>query len=276
VWPFERSRFVLRVGRDWLDLWSQASTGLAPAGEPIRLEPSNPDILAQAVTLLLKRALVEGRGNVRLVDVVVESACLPVLSLDLGNTLPDQEQVLALLRHRVAQTYGNVLIGDGGWEVIAESWIGAGRGVGYALAPSTRLALLTGAAASHCKVNSVQPAFAWGRARFGRQVPRKGWWLWCEQDRTLVAFIDHGTVCSLSAGAPRLIEQGVSATDLVSLEAARHGHGTESISAVVAGWTCKELGGAARAQTDEPLTFLAAAAPEVNAGRPTTSSAIGA
>lgn len=273
MWPFERARFVLRIGREWLDLWLQTGDGLTPVGEPIRLDPGAPDILVQAVTLLLTKAVAEGQSKVPPVDVVLESTCMPVLSLDFGDTLPDQAQIRALLHHRAVQIYGSAPIGGGNWEVIGEARTGAERGVGYALAPATKLALLTAAAAAHCKVLSIQPAFAWGRARFGRKS-RHGWWLWCEQDRTLIAFMRHGWVCSLSAGAPRMVDEGVSVSELVSIESVRHGQGTETNSAFLAGWTRSELGDAARSQSTELLTLLVAAAPEVTAGKAITTSVI--
>lgn len=233
MWPFSAlgvQRDVLRVGREEVQLWHAAGAGLAlgdrealPSGDAC-----GAPVLRAAVAALLGRT-----ASRRALDVVVESAWLPVLPIEPGAMLLGQASVEALLRHRVEQVHGSEP-GDT-WALMLEHRPGERHGVGYALSASVRSVLLAAIADAKRDAASMQPALAWGRRRLGRQVPAAGWLLWTEQDRTLLALLGRGRVHALNAGAAVVRDAG-HARRLAQIEAVRQGVGGAMGLLTVGGW----------------------------------------
>ena len=228
MWPLERGRDVLlRIGRERVELWERAQQGLVLRGQQSLDSAGEPD--AAALQDALQRLLDETRGEqggadkrARAVDAVLESAWLPVMLLDVGQTLWSRGQVEALLRHRLMRLYGDR---DGPiWDLQLDHRAGDAVGLGYGLTPSVKQLVLGAVAAAGMRLASLQPAFAWGLKRLERErrTLRNGWWLWVEQDRSLVGCIERGRVSALNAGAmvPR---DDARALRLIEIEAARRG-----------------------------------------------------
>jgi hypothetical protein len=251
VWPFERRHDVMRVARDSVELWAWTPQGLvrrdheAIAGEPLD---------AAALMNSARRVLARQADGARAVDVVLESSWLPVLAIEPGPTLLAQAQVEALLRHRLALLFGDA--SPDAWSVQVEHRAGDRQGLGYALRPEVKQALLDAATAVKRKVASIQPAFVWGRLYFGKRLPRDGWCLWQEQDRTLVVMFTSGRVRALNAGAP-VLRNTAQAMRLVEVEAQRQGQPTVVSMLVAAGWDSSP-----GARTSSPtMSWLCVAAP---------------
>jgi hypothetical protein len=254
VWPFERRNDAVRVGRESVELWTRTKAGLvlreheAITGRALDAAP-----LRTAVTALLGRA---PAAKARAIDFIVESAWLPVLPIEPGPALLSRPHVQALLLHRVSQLYGAVDARGLAWELVVEHRAGDRQGLGFALSPSARGALVDAAAAFKRTAASVQPALAWGRVELLRQSMRNGWLLWMEQDRSLVALVRVGRVHALNAGAPP-VRDAAHARRLVEVEAVRQGAALQA-PLVVAGWQ-DSLAGALH--TGSGVSYVSMAAP---------------
>jgi hypothetical protein len=242
VWPLRPRpmREVLRIGRDRVERWVRRPQGLMLIGyQDMDLSSGHRnDALAEAVSALFKGDE-PSTATSRHVDLVLESAWLPVILLDVGTTLWSTRQVEALLRHRLAQLYDERDDPVSEWAVQLDHRAGDLQGLGYALAPIVRDALANAAAAAGLQWASLQPAFAWGwqRLKAHRRWHRDdgGWWVWMEQDRALVARVQRGRVCAMNSSAtqPR---DALQLHQLIEVEASRWGRSPGQGSTVVAGW----------------------------------------
>lgn len=238
MWPFERRHDVLRIGRERVEMWALTADGLVPRDQqPLAARAFDAPALQAAATTLLARPQPDGS---QAIDVVFESAWLPVMPIEPGPALLSRTQVEALLRHRVTQVYGPVDDLGGAWELRVDHRAGDRFGLGFALSSSLRTALQNAVAASKRKLVSMQPAFAWGRSRLRGGAAREGWWLWAEQDRTLVAFVRGGRIQALNAAAP-MVSTTEHAARLARIEAMRQGIAMSDSSVIVAGWHAAAL-----------------------------------
>ncbi|MBB2486997.1 hypothetical protein H5407_17345 [Mitsuaria sp. WAJ17] len=177
---------------------------------------------------------------------VLESAWLPVMLVPLGPDLWSRGHAGQLLRHRFGDVHGL----DGQTEVHMDFRAGEAQVLGYALARPVKEALLSSAMAAAVEVASLQPAFVWGREflsrRGGRQADGHGdrpgaWWVWSEQDRTLVALLRDGRVMSLNPGASQVSDlEG--AKRCAALESLRLGGLMKDAPVLAAGWPGQPLG----------------------------------
>jgi hypothetical protein len=207
VWPFDLSLFKRRrpivvAGRSCAELWSGGSAGFRCAGvAPISFEgPRQLPSLASALQRMFESAQAEsGRGAVH---VVLESAWLPVIALDVGGTPWGERKLQALLAHRLGMLYGAEPAARD-WDLQVDHRAGDAVAMGFGLAREVKDAVLTAGKAVGIATASIQPAFAWG---MGHCLPKAGhaqagWWLWGEQDRTLVAQVQRGRVAALNPAA---------------------------------------------------------------------------
>lgn len=243
MWPLDvlakGRRDVLRIGRERVELWESAPQGLMLRGQHPLDGAGEPN--AAALRAALRGLLHEGSSEqgetgsaTSRLDAVIESAWLPVMLLDVGQTLWSRGQVEALLRHRLTQLYGDRdgLVCD----VQLDHRAGDAVGLGYGLAPSVKQVVLDAVAAAGIRLASLQPAFAWGWQRLARhRRKRSGWWVWMEQDRSLIGNMENGRVSALNAGA-MLPRDEAHALRLIEFEAARHGASEQEARGVVAGW----------------------------------------
>jgi len=225
VWPFEKQRDVLRIGKHAVELWGrEAGTRVKRRGVTI---DGSVD-LRGAVQLAL-----EGESPTRApVDVVVESAWMPVLLLEPGPQLLRREHVEALLRHRLARVYDERSEAVSNWVLQVDHRPGDAYGLGFGLSPSARAAIEAGVQASGRPLASLQPAMQWAR-RIAK--PREGWWLWLEHDRAVLAWLERGCVAALHAAAdvPR---DAATVARLVRVEAARAGVSAPEAPVLLSGW----------------------------------------
>lgn len=238
MWPLERQRSVLRVGRHRVELWRSASQGLvmhesrdfdgAGASEPGELE--------RCLAHLLRGDVLGATRSARQVDVVLESAWLPVMGFGVGASPTTRGRVEALLKHYM----GDLHEPREAFELRLEHRTGDRQALGYALAPAVKRAALAQVVAAGLQAASVQPSFAWAWSRLARHRRglRSGWWVWSEQDRSLVAQWQRGRVVTLNAGAEPL-EAEADIARAVATEAARQGQ-LQDLQIVHAGWSAGE------------------------------------
>lgn len=225
MWLFEKRCDVLRVGKLAVELWVREAGGLvkrrsAALGGEGYVRAAVQEVLAGEVASRVA------------VDVVVESAWLPVVLLEPGPNLLRREQVEALLRHRLARVYDERADAVANWALNLEHRAGDAYGLGFSLSPLVKAPIEAGAQASGRRLASVQPAIQWAR-----QIakPRDGWWVWFEQDRAMVAWLERGRVTALNAAAD-LPRDAVAVGRLVRIECARSGVGTADAPLHLSGW----------------------------------------
>jgi len=186
----------LRVGRVAVERWSPTATGLSLlASHALQADvPAQLDSLATAIKLLCED---KPKGGVNL---LLESACLPVLLVDTGGLLWSSGQVKALAQHQFESLYGD---DTRAWELRVEHALGTRFALAYGLPHRLQQRLLDTLGQIGVACDAVLPAFAWGwhRLRPERHWPRRtGWWAWPEQDRLLLARIQAGRIVALNAG----------------------------------------------------------------------------
>jgi hypothetical protein len=230
VWPLERrSPTILRIGRERVEWW-EAATGERRAFAAID-HPLDASALDTAITQLLQTQPPAPRR----LHVVVESAWSPVLALPAGPWRWNLAvQLGGLLRHRLEALYADATDPVASWTLRVDYRPGDASAIGHGLPATVRAAVERAVRTSGSELASLQPAVAWGRTACRRVLPRRGWWLWLEQDRTIVAHFDREQVTAWQPAASALVD-GVDAGHLVRIEAMRFGI-EETGPAVVCGW----------------------------------------
>lgn len=270
MWPFERQADVVRVGRNRVEYWASSVRGLVLRGDQALAGAGGPQAAALAASLgrLLQAvhsdAAMSRRSTMR-VDVVFESAWLPIMLIEIGHSLWSHRPLEALLRHRFSQLYNERNDPVSGWHLQLDHRAGDAHGMGYGLAPSIRQAAIDATGAAGLRLASVQPAFSWGWQRLHRHrrqvvgdaARRGGWWLWNEQDRALVCHVDSsGRLRSLNAGAA-VPEDAAQCQRLIKVEALRQGIPGEDAPGTVVGWHLTSH--ASRTGVSDRLTFVTVA-----------------
>ncbi|MEO3715593.1 hypothetical protein [Roseateles flavus] len=158
----------------------------------------------------------------------------------LGPDLWSRKHAEQLLRHRFGDVHGL----DGQSDVNMDFRAGEPQVLGYALARPVKAALLSSARAAGVELASLQPAFVWGREALCRRGERQAnghgarqdaWWVWSEQDRTLVALLRDGRVMSLNPAASQVLNLE-EAKRCVALESVRLGGLVKDAPVLAAGW----------------------------------------
>lgn len=253
MWPFERRRDVLRIGRERVERWRPSEQGLVlqdqraiEDGEGMR-----PEALGAALQSLLSASV--GAP----LDVVLESAWLPLMLLAVGEQPQSAAKLQALLRHRLTELYGKnqgpmqgpIQGSMDDWSLQLDYRPGDSQALGFGLAPDVRRVIVDTAGATGHKLASMQPAFQWGAQQLGRRLGRRegrrdergggrheSWWLWLEQDRGVLARLEQGRVVSLNAATPLPQDEAFS-NRLAGIEARRHGLSDPEVCVVTAGWS---------------------------------------
>lgn len=248
MWPFERQADVVRIGRDRVEYWASSAQGLVLRGEQALVGAGSPQAAALAAGLgrlfqTVRSDAAMSRRSAATIDVVFESAWLPIMLIEVGHSLWSRRPLEALLRHRFSQLYNERDDPVTAWSLQLDHRAGEAQGVGYGLTPPIRQAAIDAATAAGLRLASLQPAFCWGwqwlqrhrRSRVGA-VRRAGWWLWIEQDRALVCYLDaRGRLRSLNAGAS-VPEDAAQCLRLIEIEALRQGIPAEEVRGLVVGW----------------------------------------
>lgn len=230
MWPRDRVRDgeVLRIGALALERWELVD-------DRLRLLEARPragafDLLAEEIKAVY---VIAPKASV---TVVLESACAPVIFVDPGATLRTAP-LEALVRHRFNLNFSDEIEPPSTWAIRMQRSARKPRVVAYGLPPSLE-SVLNSLSGNGITWATWCPAFSWGWQCFERLAPKSEgatWWIWPEQDRSIVARVKAGEVIGLhpavSAGA-----DDAALLRAVSVEAARLGldAGHEPIS--VAEW----------------------------------------
>lgn len=237
MWLLDRKRDVLRLGRECAQYWVRTSAGLLLCGRLTLAAKPGADAGLEAELLAWLQGLGSEISRTRPIDVVLESAWLPVMVIEVGSGSWRRTQVASLLQHRMSELhlYPGVPLQE--WHLQIDHRPGDEQALGYGLAPSIRQAVLGATAAADRRAASLQPALAWGRARLARRARslRTGWWIWIEHDRALVCRIERSRVTAMNAGACVPGDEAQCAR-LIAIEAAREGIVEPSETVVMAGW----------------------------------------
>lgn len=242
MWPLENKRDVLRIGCHCVELWNWRSRGMVLNSR--QTIESNGTArsrgLAEALAGLLGARSVEHRKaqrGVAPVDVVIESAWLPVLTFEPRPMIWSRIDCEALLRHRLTSLYSDASELNSDWLLEVDYLPGDALGIGFGLASSIKEIIESISLANGQVLSSLRPSWCWGWAHLTRyrRTLRKGWWFWLEQDRALIGCVRGGRLSSLNTGAHIPIDAGW-ARRQIEQEAVRRGMRTSSEQAVIAGW----------------------------------------
>lgn len=237
MWPFETRRDVVRVGRDRVEYWAATGAGFTLKGSRAlgALEGSRATQLAAALGGLLAETNTasEAAAKASVIDVVLESAWLPVVLLDTGRELWRPAQVEALLRHRLARVYDERGDAVTGWELSIDHRAGDAQGLGFGLSPLVKSTVVSAVSAARFTLTSIQPAVQWGRQRLKQR--REGWWVWLEQDRAIVSYLEAGRVAAMNPSAA-LPADAAACQAMLRAERLRLGIENDAVLGVVAGW----------------------------------------
>jgi hypothetical protein len=216
VWPFirsfnqllaslstrQRAGEVLRIGRHTVQRWSvendqrlgrsniTALSLTASTDFPADTWRSNSlptDALSVALAKLYPTPPKYG------IEIVLESAWLPLMLVETGGVLVSEAQAIALLRHRFARLYDSPNDPVASWDVRAHFKAGDALALGYGLSPQVRGGLTTAANALSLKISAIASAWDWGwqRAQLANMLPaQSGWWGWQEQNLWMLGRID--------------------------------------------------------------------------------------
>lgn len=240
MWPFERKmkQEYLRIGRHTLERWSGPATKLSLVAQ--QTLPADIALATADLPSLLHNLYSEPPAVG--ITVLFESAWLPVLLLEVGDTLWTPAQVQPLLRHRLHSLHDNPQGAPTDWELRLDYVAGQRFALGYGMPQQIRLSLAAAAQTLGLRWAAVLPAFGWGLqhlrpVRSMRRGPdRTGWWVWPEQDRLLLARIEGRGMVSLHPGLaftdnPQEIER------MVAIESARAGGIASHAPIRVASWS---------------------------------------
>ena len=237
MWPLERKRDILRIGRQCAEYWRWAPAEFAlQARLALNAEPGVAETLEAELRSWLQ-SLDSEIARSKPVDVVLESAWLPAMLVEAGRSTWNRDQVERLLRHRITELYLQPGAPIDGWGLQLDHRPGDAQALGYALAPTTQQAVTGAMVAAGWRAASLQPALAWARQRLerrGRRL-RTGWWVWCEQDRAIVSRIESGRITAMNTGAAVPSDED-QCERLAAIEAARWGVLGASDRAVMVSW----------------------------------------
>lgn len=245
MWPLKRQADVVRVGRNRVEYWTGSAHGLALRGKQALDCAEGPGASALAAglgTLLQTMSSVQGepvakRTVKHAIDVVFESAWLPIMLIEAADSLWSRKALEALLRHRLAQIYNDPSHPVAAWDLQLDHRPGDARSLGYGLVPSVKQATIDAVTAAGLRLASLQPVFAWGWQQLGPQVRRScRWWLWLEQDRSIVCHFDErAQLDALNTGAP-VAEDTAQCLRLIEIEALRQGLPAQELHGSVVDW----------------------------------------
>jgi hypothetical protein len=206
VWPLERRRHpeVLLLGRKSVQRFSSPDRQSLVHVAEHSIEPLAAGDCAAMTDALVAMCRTRAPDQATL---VVESAWMPTMLVDTGSGLLRSAELEALVRHRLGLYHADVRDPVSAWELRIEHRVGTRYALAYALSPQVKEAVLSAARSQHFEWSAITPAMAWGLERLR---PAKnwssgtGWWLWPEQDRTLIARLTSSGLVGLNPAAPRL------------------------------------------------------------------------
>lgn len=219
MWPRKEPSTAeyLRIGRLALERWQIADGRLFMIAEhrlraDVALEPHH---LVEGIDALYASPPASA------VTVLLESAWLPLILLDSGSALLRTAQLETLARHRFGMYFSDGTDPVSKWELRVEGRAGDRYALAYGLSPRVKQAIVSVGATLGVQWAAVTPAFAWGRDQITRSTPHAHgvqWWLWCEQDRTLVARLESHQAVGLNPGGNFVVDEA----DALTLASSEH------------------------------------------------------
>lgn len=216
MWPFirsfkhlfaslgthQRAGEVLRIGRHTVQRWSVENDQLLgrsnitalslTASTDFPADTWSPNSLpTDALSVALAKLYPTSPQNG--IEIVLESAWLPLMLVETGGVLVSEVQAIALLRHRFARLYDSPNDPVASWDVRANFEAEGALALGYGLSPQVKGALKAAADALGLKILAIASAWDWGwqRAHLANMLPaRSGWWGWQEQNLWMLGRID--------------------------------------------------------------------------------------
>lgn len=230
-----RPKMILRIGRQELSLWSDThgklrlierhATSLNGASG---LNESDATELLNPLESLLSHCPAPCR-----LDFIIESAHMPTCLLRTGDKLWSAHQVQAMTTHHLSLTYG-----DDARQWLTQSTYLAGdpHALAFGLPRDLYQVLRRAADKQSISIHSIQPALTWGWDRLISSAcptwaclpvkaknPRTFWWIWPEQDRDLVAYIQNGRIAGFNPAAPSSQGSTEQLKRITAIEAVRLG-----------------------------------------------------
>lgn len=243
MWPLERrERNILRIGARAVERWREDASGLACQERHAFAAPGAKD---EEVDVSFDRLFA---GHVdRSATLILESAWMPVMLVEVGEDCWRPEQVRTLVRHRIATLFGEVGGLVTAWDARLDYQAGDRFALGYGLPFAFKQRLEEACARNAVRCDGLLPALAWGLARLRRMRHwdgRRGWVSWPEQDRRLLGAFARGRAVALNAATEN---SGHDLARRVEIEGARFGIAREE-PVVAAHWGADN----ARAVADQP------------------------
>lgn len=257
---FTRERRVLRVCRDRVELWRDGrDTLILLQSRSLKAERHpDPALLSAAIGELLLAAKDEATGT-PVLDVVVESAWMPIVPLPTQDGMLSRGEIDALLRHRLRQAYADERTRTDEWTTRLLHRPGDPLALGCALDPAVLTAIRQSTASAGLVPRSIQPAIGWGWSRMRRarrqalrkSASREAWWLWQESDRALVSLVGNGCIHELNPAVALPCDEQWAA--VIEREALRSSARATEADAVISDWTSDGVG---RPGYSPPVDFV--------------------
>ncbi len=249
MWPLDLmlSREVLRLGYRSAERWVVGADGLTLETAASFRADRPPGI--SDVSLALRSLY--GRSTCRASVVVLESAWLPVMLIEVGAQLWMDSQVASLMRHRFSLLYADSGSSVSAWDVRVDYCAGERWAIGYALDPQLRRVFNEISKQMNIRLFSFVPAWtwAWKRLRPDRHWSgRTGQWAWVEQDRMLLTTFEAGRPAGLNP-AMRLCSTTEEIERAADSEAMRLGHAIGTARIAAASWDIREIPKASDSRT---------------------------
>lgn len=175
------------------------------------------------------------------VDLVIESALMPVILVDAGDLILSVAEVDALVRHHLGLHYDDGPHKVAGWTVRSDYLAGNRFVLACGMPPWLSMALKAAEATNSPRWRTILPALSagWQRCRQSSgDSLHNGWLVWQEQDRSLVARLESGRVVGLNPGAPRF-ESAHDIDRLVRTESFRLGISTDQDRVFIGSWNTR-------------------------------------
>lgn len=193
-----RATNLIRIGAQAVELWRGDRSVLTLVLQlplPRRGSLYDADSLNEPLLALLAR--LDGEQA----SVILESAFAPVLLADTGGGLTSGTLVTALLRHRFGLAYAEHGVDIASWKIRTDYRFGDRYALGFALPPAVETVLVEVSSSAGIAFTEWRPALAWSLDRLNPArgwVKGSGWWIWREQDRSLIVRLDQGRVAVLN------------------------------------------------------------------------------
>ena len=217
MWRFDRwsSRDVVRVGRSTVEHWRAAGTDLLLQQRSLLPSDRTPTLedLEAAIAALLTHA------PSRKIDLVLESAWLPVVLLDTGSRLLSNAEINALARHRFQRHHDTPSDPVAQWHLRADHRAGERWSLAYGLPDRVLTAATSAGKFRGVSWARIMPSLDWAAQRHAARTRTGTWIVFVEEDRQLVLRLAAGRAVGLHAAMPASPSETAPLTSIAAEEA---------------------------------------------------------